>query len=194
MKLTSRTTRSLASVAAVALLASGCSDDAGDQTNTTGGTPSPTGTPPTVTPETPSGDEASASGVSALDAHDAALEEVDGAVLSMDREETRWEVLVRGADGNGTEVWVDSTSGEVLEQRSEQVPSEAGNQDPDFTAKQAIDAALSVTSASGTVNDVDLERVSDTLVWDVTVEAEGGETTVRLGADRGDVITKEEED
>ncbi|WP_110241306.1 PepSY domain-containing protein [Nocardioides gilvus] len=196
MKLTSRTARSLASVAAVALLVSGCSDDAGDQTNTTNGTPSPTGTPPTETPQgaSPSGDPSAAPGVSAVDAHDAALEEVPGDVLSIDREDSlRWEVLVRGTDGSGTEVWVDATSGDVIEQRTENVPAEARDGAPAFTAQEAMEAAQAAVTDS-TVTDLDIDREGGKVVWDVVVEAGGVETDVQIDAANGELLKQEQDD
>lgn len=202
MILSSRTARTLASVAAVALLVSGCGDDAdeGDQTNTTQGTPSPTQEPPNADePDegspAPSGDASTNQGVTASDAIDTALDTVQGDVLSLDREDdnSRWEVLVRTADGNGTEVWVDAASGDVLDQRSEDVPSEARDGAPEFTAKQAVEAAETAV-ADGAVSDLDIDRERGTTIWEVTVEAGGNETDLKIDATSGEVLSQEQED
>lgn len=203
MILSSRTARTLASVAAVALLVSGCGDDAdeGDQTNTTQGTPSPTGTPSnTDEPDendnstAPSGDASATQAVTATDVIDKALGAVQGDVLSVDREDdnSRWEVLVRTADGKGTEVWVDATSGEVLEQRSENVPGEARDGAPKFTAKQAVEAALGAVGG-GTVTDLDIDRERGQVVWDVAVENNGVDTDVQVDAASGEILRQEQD-
>lgn len=198
MILPSRTARTLASVAAVALLVSGCGDDnEGDQVNTTQGTPSPTGTPPNAdepdeNSPVPTGDASPAGGLSAAEVIDKALGEVEGDVLSLDREDddSRWEVLVRASDGAGTEVWVDPTSGDVLDQRSENVPSEARDGAPKFTAKEAVEAATSAV-ADGTVTDLDIDRERGKVVWDVVVEANGAETDVQIDAASGEILKQE---
>lgn len=200
MNLSSRTARTLASVAAVALLVSGCGDDnEGDQTNTTEGTPSPTMTPPNADePDegspVPTGDASAEQGVSATDAIDKALEAVQGDVLSLDREDddSRWEVLVRTADGNGTEVWVDATSGDVLDQRSEDVPGEARDSAPEFTAMEAVEAARTAVS-DGTVTDLDIDREGGKVVWDVVVEGNGTETDVQIDATNGEILKQEQD-
>lgn len=197
MILSSRTARTLASVAAVALLVSGCGDDAdeGDQTNTTQGTPSPTLEPPNADePDEGSAAPDASQGVNATDAIDRALEAVQGDVLSLDREDdnSRWEVLVRTADGNGTEVWVDATSGDVLDQRSEEVPSEARDGAPSFTAKEAVEAAETAVG-SGSVTDLDIDRERGTVIWEVTVEDNGNETDVKIDASSGEVLSQEQD-
>lgn len=195
MRLTSRTARAMASAAAVALLVSGCSDDAGDQVNTTEGTPSPTATPsPTETPDG-TGDQETSPGVTASDAVDQALETVDGDVVELELEDrTAWEVLVRGDDGSGTRVLISAESGDVTDERSEDVPEEVRDSAPEFTAKEAIDAALTAVSSSGMVTDVDIDREGDTLVWEVVVESDGAETDVQIDATSGEILTQERDD
>lgn len=138
-------------------------------------------------------DEEAAEGrIDAAGAASIALEAVPGAVVELElgRQRTAivWEAGVLGSDGSGTEVSIDSQSGEVLSQerlRLSTVQSTA----PAVTAAEAIEIALD--TASGRVKAMDLDTERGATVWEVVVIGTRGGTELYIDATSGTVVKQE---
>ncbi|MFV0432604.1 MAG: PepSY domain-containing protein [Leucobacter sp.] len=130
--------------------------------------------------------------INAAAAVDAALQAVPGDVveLGLERERTSivWEVGVLGADGSGTEVLIDSKSGEVVKQERLRLDS-AQRTAPAVTAADAIGIALD--TADGRVKAMDLDTERGAVVWEVEVIGTGGGTEIYIDATSGDVVKQE---
>jgi len=125
----------------------------------------------TVTPDT-SPDVDAAGDVTAQGAVDLALAaSPGGAVVNLEvgREGLRkvWQVLVRTAEGNGTELSFDYGSGELVNQESETLPLLARTA-PIVTAAEAIDNA-EAAAGGGNVVELQLERELDRTIWEADV-------------------------
>lgn len=127
--------------------------------------------------------------IDAAAAVDAAVAAVPGDVveLGLGRERLTivWEVGVLGADGSGTELYLDSQSGEVIRQEALRLDS-AQRTAPTVTATEAI--ALALESADGRVKGMDLETDRSTLVWEVDVVGTSGSREVTIDATTGELV------
>ncbi len=114
----------------------------------------------------------------------------DAVELGLDRRGTSivWEVGVLGADGAGTEVSIDSRSGEVVRQESLRLSS-AQSTAPDVTAAEAI--AIALDTVSGRVKAMDLGTERGIVVWEVEVIGTGGGTEIYIDSQSGTVVKQE---
>lgn len=130
--------------------------------------------------------------IDATAAVEAALLAVPGDVVELELERERttivWEVGVLGADGSGTEVTIDSQSGEVLRQETLRLSSVQSTA-PAVTAVQAIDIARD--TVDGRVRAMDLDTEQGVVVWEVEVIGTRGGTEIYIDATSGDVVKQE---
>lgn len=119
-----------------------------------------------------------------------ALAAVPGDVISIDPERgSVWSVLVRDANGRGTEVYVDATDGTVNRQEREALPAVARTGAPAITAVEAIDVALKA-QPSGAVRELDLGLERTRVVWEIKVRG-GGNTEFYIDATSGQIVKQE---
>lgn len=125
-----------------------------------------------------------------------ALERVPGTVVGIEAERKRnaeiWEVIVRGEDGSGTELYIDRTTGEILDQSSERL-SRAQRETPAISVVDALDIAFS--AVPGTLIEIDLDTERSTLQWEVEIQADaGGRFEIYIDATTGDILKQEQDD
>lgn len=182
-----RTTRTVLALPAItlalsaaALSATACGDDPGP-------------TAPTVTVTAPQDSpSAPASAVDAADALETALNSRPGSyAVEIDAEDGRvWEVTLV-VDGQGTEVTVDASTGEVSGGRVTGL--DAGQREaPSVTAADAVDAALA--GRPGVLDSLDLDREAGQIVWDATVIDGTREWDIRIDATSGEILRADLDD
>lgn len=111
-------------------------------------------------------------------------------MISIDPERgSVWSVLVRDANGRGTEVYVDATDGTVNRQEREALPAVARTGAPAITAVEAIDVALKA-QPSGAVRELDLGLERTRVVWEIEVRG-GGNTEFYIDATSGQIVKQE---
>ncbi|MGG3196867.1 PepSY domain-containing protein [Priestia aryabhattai] len=136
-------------------------------------------------------------------AKDIALQKTDGGditniQLAVDDGVKQYEVDI--TKGNKEyDVDIDSSSGKIIEFDEEQKDDEdereenLQNASPAISLDQAIKTALK--SATGTVNETDLDQENDRLVYEIEIDtADKREATVSVDAKNGDVISVEIDD
>lgn len=161
---------------------------------TAAATPSPTATDtPSETSFEPVPDnEVSTGRIDAGSAIDTALQAVPGAVVELELGRERativWEVGVLGADGSGTEIYLDAQSGTVLRQ-GRLVLDAAQRTAPTITARQALDTARQ--TVEGTVKSMDLDTERGVVVWEVVVIGARGGTELSIDATTGAVVRQQ---
>lgn len=125
----------------------------------------------------------------------AALAARPGDVISIDPEGGDvWSVQVRTTAGEGTEVYVNATTGEVQRERPEALPSEARDGMPAITAVEAIDIALGAAEAGAAVGELDLGTERGTVVWEIKVREGSGGTEFYIDASTGAIVKQEAAD
>jgi len=149
-------------------------------------------------PESPSSAATSkrpsaSAGLDALGAVKAAETGVaDSTVVELSKDDdsgSAWEVTVRVGDG-GQELRIDS-EGEITSNQPESLSSVQRGTLPDVTVSDAIKAAEKRVS-DGEVTDAELTRENQRTVWDVSVEAAGGDDwELWIDASSGTVISEE---
>ncbi|AGP30270.1 PepSY domain-containing protein [Corynebacterium terpenotabidum] len=117
---------------------------------------------------------------------------VDAFVVEVDDEDGRyWEVTVATADGQGIEVTIDQSSGDVLSERN--VTLDSWQKDaPSVTAEDAVSAALA--AQSGQLESLDLDREGGQVVWEVKVVDGGDEWDLWIDPSTGEVLRSERDD
>ena len=193
-----RPTAALALGAAI-LLTAGCTAGSAAPTAEAPAQPTTTATPETTPTETtPAPDETPAPAPGHADpaarAAEAALAAQPGAVISVDAEGGDvWSVLVRTDDGDGVELYVDATSGEVQRQRPDDLPGAARSAAPQITAIEAIDIALGALT-DGRIRELDLDTERGAVVWEILTSENGALIEFYIDATMGDILKQELDD
>lgn len=121
----------------------------------------------------------------------AALVAVPGDVIAIDREDGGiWSVEVRTSAGDGVEVYVDGSTGDILRQRPESLPSEARDGAPAVTAVEAIDIVLAAAPGAVT-RELDIGTERGVVVWEIEVRDGGGEIEFYVDASTGEILEQE---
>ena len=146
---------------------------------------------PTGSPSEPAVAESPSGSLDARAAVDAALAAVPGgAVIEIDRDTHQgrpvWEVVVRGSNGRGTELYIDATTGEVVKRESAEIPPYARASAPAVDVSTAMDTALSATP--GTVEEAGLDREGGRTVWEVEVAGPDGRVEFYIDAKMGKIV------
>lgn len=127
-------------------------------------------------------------------AAEAALAEVPGDVISLDREDRDvWSVEIRTSDAEGVELYVDAVTGEVQGQHAESLPREVRDSAPTVTAVEAIDIVLDA-SPEAEVRELDIDSGRGTVVWEVQVRDSGGSIEYYVDAATGEILKEERDD
>lgn len=185
-------------VGAVALAGCASDDDTADDTAAPTATEavSPTSSPeasPAATPET-----TVVASLDAIGAVTTALNLVPGGAAlegGQTDEQSRevWYVLVRDADGAGTELYLDRETGELVAQEPEDVPDIAQGELPALTALDGLQAALGAVPGTE-VEEFDLDTENGATVWAVLVAGADGATEVYVDANTGAIVKQERAD
>ncbi|MGB9375611.1 MAG: PepSY domain-containing protein [Jiangellales bacterium] len=187
------------SLSAVGLVGCGGDDTTDDTTAADTPAATPTAEAPATEETTPEAtDDAMSGELTAFDAINAALAEVPGGVAvegGQTDEQGRqvWYVLVRDANAAGTELYVDTMTGEIVSQRGEELPQEAQGQLPALTAQEGMNAALAAVPDTSVVA-FDLGTEDGATVWAVVVGGASGETEVYVDAATGGIVKTEATD
>lgn len=104
-----------------------------------------------------------------------------------------WYVEVRDAEGNGTEVYLATATGEVVRQRPVSLSAVASGQTPRLTAQEGITAATEAVGSSRVV-EFDLETEKGVTAWYVLLEDSTGLVEVYVNADNGALISQQRDD
>lgn len=130
--------------------------------------------------------------VDAASALEAALDAKSGAyAVEVDEEDGRaWEITLV-VDGQGVELTIDASTGEVTGERSTDLDAEQ-QEAPSVTAAEAVDAALA--EKPGTLDSLDLDRDNGTIVWDATVIDGTPEWDIVIDASSGDILRANQDD
>lgn len=136
--------------------------------------------------------DAQTSAVDAADALEAALDAKPGSyAVEIDEEDGRvWEVTLV-VDGEGLEVFVEASTGDVTGEKPTSLDSEQ-REAPSVTAAEAIDAALA--EKPGTLHSLELDRDNGTVVWEATVIDGTQEWDIVIDASSGDILRAELDD
>lgn len=101
-----------------------------------------------------------------------------------------WYVEVRDADGNGTEVYLATATGEVVWERPVSLSAVASGQPPALTAQDGIAAAMEAVPNSRVI-EFDLETEKGATAWYVLLRDSSGLMEVYVNADTGAIISQE---
>ena len=110
-----------------------------------------------------------------------------------DREQGRpvWYITVRLSNGTGKEMYIDRQTGDIIQERPENLSSVQRNTAPQVSARQAIRRAERV-SQGGTVAEFELERALGRPAWYVLTRGGAqGTLEIYLDAGTGDVLRQE---
>ncbi len=128
-------------------------------------------------------------------AFEVALQAAPGTVIGFEDDthhgEAVWEVLVRGADGSGTEVKISQASGEIVSQESERLSAEES-----LPNKVSIEAAIGIalTEVPGDLMEIELDDHDGSLVWEADIKAPDGKWEVKIDANSAQVVKVERDD
>lgn len=136
--------------------------------------------------------------LTAKTAIDAALAAVPGGTavaggLTDEAGQEVWYIEVRDAQGSGTEVYLATTTGEVVRQRAVSLSSVASGQPPALTAQEGIAAAIQAVPDSE-VLEFDLETERGVTAWYVLLRDSAGTVGVYVNADTGAIISQDRDD
>lgn len=130
----------------------------------------------------------------AIRAAEAALAAVSGDVISLDPEGGDvWSVLVRTEDGEGIELYVDATTGDIARQDPESLPSEARDSVPTVSAVEAIEI-VQQELPEATIRELDLDTERGAVVWEILVSDDSGLIEFYVDAETGEILKQEWDD
>ncbi|MDP9822521.1 PepSY domain-containing protein [Nocardioides massiliensis] len=114
--------------------------------------------------------------------------ETGGTAYALDREDGGWQIDV-AVDDRQVEVRTDQTGGEVLDSREDDRLDDddrAELQAATVTLGGALEAAAA--EVAGEIEDADLDEDGGTLVWQVSIRADGTEQEIHIDAKSGEVL------
>ncbi|MBO1901225.1 PepSY domain-containing protein [Leucobacter weissii] len=197
MNTPNRTASAAALLTTIVLFAAGCSTSPQTGDDTVLDTPAPS----VSQPADPAGDDPAESGAEAATTHadpaaraaEAALAAIPGDVVSLDPENGDvWSVELRDENGDGVELYINATTGEIVRRQAESLPSEARDGGPGVTALEAIDIALGALS-DGEIRELDLDTERGVVVWEILAR-DGGEVELTIDAESGEILAQELDD
>lgn len=181
----------ISSLAALTLV--GCSSDsaAPAETVTVTATPTDAMSPTEATTESPT-NQATGTELTAVQAIDAAVQLVPGDAIEGGRTGQAgrpvWYVTVRENQTTATEVYIDRVTGDLVQQKAEDLPPVAQGKLPSLTARQGIKKALEV-SPGGAVVEFELENFRQTPAWYVFSRGgSNGQREVYVDANTGAIL------
>lgn len=109
-----------------------------------------------------------------------------------DRDDGRsWEVTVVDADGRGTKIFVDRSSGEITSEREVRLDS-LRQQAPSVTAADA--AAAAVASRPGELESLELDSDDGRVAWEARIGEGPGEWELWIDPETGEILRTEHDD
>lgn len=114
-----------------------------------------------------------------------------GAVIEIEREmylgQAVWEIVVRESNGQGVELKITVTTGDIVRREAETLPAYAQQAAPAVDIRAAMAAAL--VAIPGTIDEVELDWERGRLVWEIDIITTGGQKVeIDIDATTGEII------
>lgn len=148
--------------------------------------------------EAPATDATASLPLTADTAIDAALVQVPGgAVVAGGRTDEAgqqvWYIEVLASDGAGTELYLNTATGDLVRERPTSLSAVASGMPPKLSAQEGLAAAVEAAPGSEVV-EFDLETEKGATAWYVLVRDSSGLIEVYVNADTGAIISQERDD